>query len=378
MISLETKETQLDDLLDRMARDLQLDETRYKRMLSTYEAVKDWIEGDEIFFKPFKYDVYPHGSVRIRTTVKPFGSNEFDLDIAIHLAFNTRHTPQRIYSELKRRLEASDLYKPKMVLKNRCIRLEYAGDYHIDILPGIQENALDHNKIMVPDRELRDWVSSNPRGYAEWFLGRANLARQSLLEKALRSEKLPRDSYDDKKPLQVAVQLIKRYRDVYFHENDEYSTSSIILTTMAGQYYSGEESIFETVDQIVAKVQEKVQSSFGRIKIFNPVNPDEDFTDKWDAEPKYYDAFKGFVAHLATQWQELKRDNGVIAESATLRGLFGSDILMKAMTDQGKDLQFLRENQSLGINRGSGILSSIASAGAAIVKPNTFFGENEV
>jgi hypothetical protein len=34
--------------------------------------------------------------------VKPIGKDEFDLDIAIHLKSNTPHTPQRIYTELKR------------------------------------------------------------------------------------------------------------------------------------------------------------------------------------------------------------------------------------------------------------------------------------
>ena len=191
MITLENKATQIDDLLDKMAEEVQLDSTRYERMKSSYEAVKNWIEDDEIFFKPYKYDLYSHGSVRILTTVKPIGKDEFDLDIAIHLQNNTPHTPQRIYNELKRRLEESKIYKPMIELKNRCIRLVYAGDFHMDILPGIQENAIDQNKLKVPDRGLGDWVSSNPRGYADWFIAKANLVKESLLEKALRAEKLP-------------------------------------------------------------------------------------------------------------------------------------------------------------------------------------------
>ena len=106
MIRLENKATQLDDLLDKMAEAVQLDDTRYDRMKTSYESVKSWIEDDEIFFKPYNYDVYPHGSVRILTTVKPIGKDEFDLDIAIHLKSTTPHTPHRIYAELKRCMEA--------------------------------------------------------------------------------------------------------------------------------------------------------------------------------------------------------------------------------------------------------------------------------
>lgn len=240
MISLENRATQIDDLLDKMAEEVQLDATRYERMKSSYEAVKNWIEADEKFFKPYRYDVYPHGSVRILTTVKPIGKDEFDLDIAIHLKSNTPHTPQRIYSELKRRLAENDRYKGMMEMKNRCIRLNYSGDFHMDILPGIQENEFDEDKIRVPDRELGHWVSSNPRGYAKWFMGKANLVRESLLEKALKAERLPSDDFQKKKPLQRAVQLIKRYRDIYFQKDDTYKTSSIILTTIAGEFYQGE------------------------------------------------------------------------------------------------------------------------------------------
>ncbi len=158
----------------------------------------------------------------------------------------------------------------------------------MDILPGVQENVFDQNKIKVPDRELGDWVSSNPRGYANWFIGKANLVKESLLEKSMRAEKLPADNFKHKKPLQRAVQLIKRYRDLYFQKDDAYKTSSIILTTITGQFYQGEESIFDTVDNIITVIRTKVNQPMGRLKILNPVNSAEDFTDKWDSEPEYY------------------------------------------------------------------------------------------
>src|SRR5882757_3732785 len=126
MIKLQDSRTQIDDLLDKMAEAVQLDSSRNERMKKHYEAVKDWIESDEQFFKPYKYDVYPHGSVRILTTVKPIGKDEFDLDIAIHLTSSLgTHTPSRIYAELKRRLEENATYKPMIEAKNRCIRLNY-------------------------------------------------------------------------------------------------------------------------------------------------------------------------------------------------------------------------------------------------------------
>jgi hypothetical protein len=372
---LNNKLAQMDDLLDRMAEEIQLDKTRYQRMLEHYEAVKNWIESDEKFFKPFKYDVYPHGSVRILTTVKPFGREEFDLDIAIHLMANWRiHTPQKIYNELKRRLAEHSTYKGMMELKNRCIRLNYAGDFHMDILPGVQENELDINKLMVPDRKLGIWVSSNPRGYANWFLGKANMVKESLLEKALRAEKLPVDDFNNKKPLQRAVQLIKRYRDIYFQKDDRYRTSSIVLTTIAGLYYQGEESIFDTVEAIIMRLQQETALSSKRIKVLNPVNPQEDFTDKWEEEPQYYVEFRKFCNHLYVQWQSLKEKHDVVSESVILKGLFGNELFTKAQQSQAMAVELQRRKNELAVDKKTGIITSVGATSIPI-KQNTFFGK---
>ncbi len=118
MLQIDNRATQIDHLLDEMAKSIQLDKTRKERMVSSYEAVKNWIESDEKFFKPNKYDVYPHGSVRILTTVKPFKGDEFDLDIAVHIRIDWKqHSPAQIYNELKRRLQESAEYNAKLELE---------------------------------------------------------------------------------------------------------------------------------------------------------------------------------------------------------------------------------------------------------------------
>ena len=375
MITLESKAAQIDDLLDKMAEEIQLDASRYERMKISYEAIKKWIDDDEKFFKPYSYDVYPHGSVRILTTVKPIGKEEFDLDIVIHLKSTTLHTPIRIYSELKRRLQENERYKGMLELKNRCIRLNYSGDFHMDILPGIQEYTYDQNRIKVPDRELGDWVSSNPRGYGDWFITKANSVKESLLEQVRMAEKLPPDNFKNKKPLQRAVQLIKRYRDIYFLKDDEFKTSSIILTTIAGQFYQGEASIFDTVDNIITTIRQKVSQPASRLKILNPVNSSEDFTDKWDKEPEYYEAFKKFANHLYHEWQKLKMQHGVLEEGTIMKGLFGDDVFKKAQTNQTLLIDELRRNKLLGVTRNAGIISSASSVGSTPFKTNTFFGK---
>ena len=49
-------------------------------------------------------------------------------------------------------------------------------------MPGCIAFLNDDKNIKVPDSELRDWVSSNPKGYSEFFLTKANLVKQPKLK----------------------------------------------------------------------------------------------------------------------------------------------------------------------------------------------------
>lgn len=379
MLTLQDKSVQLDDLLNRAAASLQLDTTRQKRMESAYNNVREWIEADEDFFKPFQFEIYPHGSVRTGTTVKPFARNEFDLDVVIHLRSQlVKFSPEKIYQELKRRLSEHEGFKKMLEPKNRCLRLNYAGDFHMDILPGVQESEWDNNKLLVPDRERGTWVSTNPRGYADWLMNVASKVELSLLEKAFSAEALPTDEYRDKKPLQRAIQLIKRSRDIYFDKNiqyKEYPTSSIVLTTLAGQLYSGQASIFESIEGILQAIRNKTLGSIARIKVVNPVNGEEDFTDKWEKEPAHYAAFSQFIREFYNQWQELKRGEGVLKESYILKGLFGDDTIISAQESAAEWLEGYRNAGKLKIQRNTGILSTLTGNQSSPVRFNTFYGD---
>ena len=345
MIDLTNKRTKLEDLLARMAESIQLDSTRRRKMEETYHAIENVLDSDEHFFGNNEFEIYPQGSVSLGTTVRPIGKNEFDLDIVVHIQADYQYfTPLQIYNQLKRVLQNSGNHKDLVELKNRCIRLNYAGDFHMDILPGIQENDYDVNRLVVPDRELGDWTSSNPRGFSEWFLSKNNAVLQTLLEKAYAQAELPPDDFAKKKPLQRSVQLVKMYRDQYFENNQSKSTSSIILTTIFAEYYQGEDSIYSTIENIINKIKIDISSkelTNERIVVLNPVNSQEDFSEKWDInkEPELYLEFKRFVNHLDTEWQKLKDENGHYESDTIIKGLFGEELYERGISRQKEYLE---------------------------------------
>ncbi|MGE9313214.1 nucleotidyltransferase [Niabella sp. CJ426] len=331
---------QREELLARIAQELQLDKTRLDRMESAYHAIAELLRNDEDFFDGLVIEVYAQGSKRIGTTVKPINNEDFDLDTVLHIYdpyYN--HSSEQIYNALVRALEKDAYYKSIMQKKKRCVRLNYKGDFHIDILPACMPNVNEKEVIMIPEKALKSWSSGNPKGFANWFITIANSVSQSmlrkfstvLLEAQIETEPLPEELYL-KTPLQRAVQLLKRYRDIYF-QNKDYRVSSVVITTLAAQFYQGENSIFEAIDNIVLRIKAEYSESLNkgyRFKVLNPVNKEEDFTDSWTSV--HYQCFYDFVIDFHKKWQKLKTSFETSKDDYIQ--LFGEGIYKKSLNEQ--------------------------------------------
>lgn len=353
---------QREDVLARVAESLQLDKTRRQQMEDAYSGVTTFLSNDESYFKNLDIDIYPQGSVRIGTTVRPIKGEEFDLDMVLHIRklYKDFH-PQVIYRELYNKLKGHGVYGSMTEPKNRCVRLNYAGQFHMDILPGCMVLETDLNNIYVPDRELKGWAAGNPKGYAEWFLAIANTVQAPLLQTYYRNlielradvEDLPDDEYYSKTPLQRGVQIMKRYRDIFFENDDEHATSSIVLTTLAALYYNGENSIYSTIENILQRIQQSIATSSElqqRFKVYNPVNRQEDFTEKWTAET--YNRFFSFCKDFYEKWTALKRDFS--QSSQMYEQLFGATTYSRVIKEQ---VQKMGKYSSSGLANAGAILT---------------------
>lgn len=333
---------QREELLARIAQELQLDKTRLDRMESAYNTVAELLKNDEDFFEGLIIEVYAQGSKRIGTTVRPINDEDFDLDVVLHIYdpyYN--HTPEQIYNALVKALEKNNYYKSIMEKKKRCIRLNYKSDFHMDILPACMPNLFEKEMIKIPQKALKNWSSGNPKGFSGWFLNIASTAQKPmlrqyadiLLKAQVETEELPKELYL-KTPLQRAVQLLKRYRDIFFQDRD-YKVSSIVITTLTAQLYQAENSIFEAIDNIVLRIKTNYIEAVNkghRFKVFNPVNSEEDFTDSWTS--KHYESFYNFISDFYKKWQNLKISFETGKDDYI--ELFGEGIYKKSLNDQFK------------------------------------------
>ena len=75
------------------------------------------------------------------------------------------------------------------------------------------------------------------------------------------------------------IQILKRHRDVMFIAHPEAKPISVIITTLAAEAYKGETNVDEAMINILRDIESLVSRQIPRVP--NPVNPAEDFAEKW-------------------------------------------------------------------------------------------------
>ena len=91
------------------------------------------------------------------------------------------------------------------------------------------------------------WPCSNPKGFAKWFEEiiepASRVRRESLVRKAEYASIDQVPAYDWDTPLQFAIRVMKRHRDIMFRANQDVKPVSMIITTLAARAYDNEDSV---------------------------------------------------------------------------------------------------------------------------------------
>jgi hypothetical protein len=266
------------------------------------------------------------------------------------------------------------IYGPMTSLKNRCVRIEYADEFFMDVLPACRNFDLGGNCIKIPDCTVKGWCDSNPLGYIEWFKERTRiLLVERLFEKAA---PIPaQQAVGEKQTLQLVVQLIKRWRDLYYAEGDpKLSPISIVLTTVAAHAYRGQPSVSAALTSVLSGILNLIEASHSagerHLRVLNPSNLAEDLSERWDSNQAAYEAFEEGVRDFQLRWSGLIARGGNV--NADLQTLFGEPVTT-ALKKRAKKLQESRVAGQLGVTS-SGIITSAAAA-VTPVRPNTFYGK---
>ena len=377
-------------LLENISIELDIPPNKYQQAVERYEAVGRVLQGDEYEGEISEPAIYPQGSFRIGTVIRPVKEgkeSDYDIDLVCELQIDKKNSePRDIKNVVGDKLKFNGTYSGMLEKEGRrCWTLKYAEHdevgFHLDVLPCLPEELAQKQRLLSASvsPELADqaisithkngdntyeWSPSNPGGYADWFYN-----RMRPLFLAVESEQR-RQIYENnshlfadveavpipliRTPLQRTIQILKRHRDYRFtgHEWESEKPISMIITTLSARLYNQESDVFDTLENIITslvhhagllthdfKLDEGLTSrriisrhTDGTWNILNPVNPGENFADRWhENDDRRARAFFRWVTWLHQDFIEsLSKQKNMKSIGEKLERAFGPDIIRKA------------------------------------------------
>ena len=351
-----------DDFFEELASQLNISETAFNSAEGSYKAIGKIFKD---YFNDFKIHVYPQGSTRLGTAIKPINENDdYDLDVVCEFLGDYFKSAEDLKKSVGKVLEENDKYNEKLKEGKRCWTLEYADSarFHMDILPCKSSGKANHS-IDITNKEngKYEYKSSNPFLYADWFdkkqekeIKRELIKRNITFSKDCKIDDLKK--YGIRTTLQKAIQILKRHRDMTYinatKEELEDKPISIIITTLVSYMYTGEESISELIYKFITRVDEYLKKdSDGNYIIKNPVDNEENFADKWKTYPSRKEAFFNWINKLKKDLilsTKLLSDDKVV-RFEHLKEIFGNtainNIMKKEHLNNIAEINYIKPNQ---------------------------------
>lgn len=373
MIATQHREALLQVLAD-LVEELDVPPSKYEEAKSRYEAVGNWLNSDGSNMARYAPVVYAQGSFALGTAVKPLGDDDYDVDAVCCLqASSDSITQEQLKEVVGRRLRAHKSYDKMLDPKEggrRCWTLKYSDEsrFHLDILPAVPDDpgwlitlgvatAIAKHAICITDRETwgisSDWPKSNPQGYVTWFKDRMRVIleeRRRLLAKAARADVQHIPDYKVQTPLQQVIKLLKRHRDRKYNGDDD-KPISIIITTLAARAYNNQGDLLDSLLAIVPGMRNSIEKRNGDWWVENPVNPEENFADKWNETPRKQEVFFEWIEAIEREHREFVEDSDFQGIGYRLAKSYGEheaeSVVKKYAARTGKTAPPLANSQAL-------------------------------
>ena len=365
-------------LLDAICAELDISAAMFQTAKERYESIAAYLDEEGSQLRKYRPVIYPQGSINIDTAVKPIIDGEFDVDVICCFSVLERYPQTAFLDLIFARLQQRGIYTLKRM--NRCVRVQYANEFHIDITPGIPDIDLGPENILVTDKELGRWKESNARDYGMWFRAVANLspkityADRQMMNEFAAAEPLPAPKFT-KPMLNRIVQLMKRHRDVMFQGSKDGPISAIITTLAAHSYaYHAENNFFSSEIEFLRMVIRHMPVFITKIgseeRVPNPKNPLENYADKWVRHPERRVAFHRWHAAVVLHMDQVlaSMDNGKERLFESLSSAYGPNVVKTAAIKRAEIRRAQEENGRIGVSKISGLVAPLAT-GSHFAKP---------
>ena len=204
--------------------------------------------------------------------------------------------------------------------------------------------------VLVPDKAMRAWSASNPKGYKALFLERAKIMPQMRgsakvwwrrTAPALTSNRI-RSRWVSRAYCARTVQLSKRHRDIHFQDLDpSLAPISVIITTLAARAHEfcALNAVYDSELDLLCDVVRnmprfiEVDETGGRRRwfIWNETTEHENFAEKWNSDPRRAVSFYDWHRKLLGDIVSLTHIEGLDVLTKRLGSAFGSTPANRAL-----------------------------------------------
>jgi len=373
------RDQQLDQLLGTSIAEFDIPDDVYELAVARYKHLGNWFSG---YWAKSHSDgeVYPQGSFRLGTVVRPINPRDhYDIDLVCRRDIAKESTSQQALKQdvglgISLYVVTSPQGTPIRSEGKRCWTLDYPFEsFHMDVLPALPDGDGAKNAILLTDRELREWQRSNPIDFASWFYRMMREEWVQLHEGLLkRMDVADVPEWKIKTTLQRTVQALKRHRDRFFADAQQDRPASIILTTLAAMGYRGGGTLYEVLVDVTAKMPSMVERRNGVSWVANPVQPEENFADRWRAYPHREARFFEWVEQASSDFSGYGAERGVDRVLEKVARTLGEDPAKHAGKVLGSGLSSARDAGVLGMGTGTGLLGPLVRRP---VPRHTFHGD---
>lgn len=211
------------------------------------------------------------GSYAMGTIVNPL-NGEFDIDDGVYLQHldtgdkSNWPTPETVHRWLVHATDGHTGQKP--IDKRTCVRVRYAGQYHVD-LPAYGELNGDY---LLAEKGEKGWHRSDPLALTNWFNGSVKVHGEQLRR---------------------IVRYLKAWADFQSSRRGKMS-NGLILTIMAANHFYATMRDDICFANLLRAIADEVSVVFC---VYNPVDAAEELTSRLTAQQK--NIFQEIVADAA-------------------------------------------------------------------------------
>ena len=296
-----------DDFLDQR---VNLNPDRITTLTKRVETIEKFLCGENGLGDQVER-IVPQGSFAQKTIIKPpEDADTFDADVLLQFELQDGLEPKDYVRAVAAVFAASDRYKDLADPGKRCVTIDYAGEFHIDVVPYVAGT----DGGWITNAETNDWERTNPEGFNRWLAERDELTGGRLVE---------------------VIRLAKYLRAC---SDIEFAAPSVTLTLLLAEHVTqdsvndGEYADLPTAFvSLMIALDAFLQDNETRPGLLDPTCGSQNFHDRWDIDD--YATCRDAIHTLVGMIEDAQAAQADADELAKWQEIFGDKF--RSLNDAG-------------------------------------------